>query len=275
MSEPKNITRDFSHLKKPASIALNAEVEEKLIALLEGDLNDEEAFAWERKIAVYPEVKNEYHLFKQTKLSSPKQVYQGKQFLYKKGKGIVIPFYFNRWLAAACLLCISSLFWFLFEPIQETKQVVLRQQSENLADISQQNNESMNEFVSLGKSNKSEKKKTKRITKLNHSNRVKEQVGLIVSTNKIAESIGLPKKSIGLDLKQKDILTLSAQKEASVQKKNNYLSPKEWFLEKLKKQIPETGIVVQHKSDAEQNSQKLLIASRYFSYEKVSYQKQN
>jgi hypothetical protein len=275
MSEPKHIARDFSHLKKPVSIEINAEVQEKLIAFLEGDLAEEEANTWERKIAIYPEVKKEFALFKQTKLTAPEQAFKGKQNLYKKGKGLVMPMYFNRWLAAASLLVISSLFWFLFEPTNETKQVAVQQPLESFAAIDKQENETKKDVVSLPKSTSLASTRMVKSAKAVRSNLLIEKVEAMTLTTKRTESISIANNLADLVLVQEEMPVINAQKPIQSSKQNNYLNPKDWLVGKLKKQLPETGIVVQHNIDEEQNSHKLLIASRYFSYEKVSYQKQN
>lgn len=275
MSEPKYIARDFSHLKKPIYINIDAEVEEKLIAFLEGDLKEEEAYDWERKIAIYPEVKKEFNLFKQTKLIAPEQAFKGKQSLYKKGKGLVLPLYFNRWLAAASLLLISSLFWFLFEPTSETKQVAVNQQLEHLAAIDKQENETKKDVVSLVKSTSVASTRKVKSAKAVRSNLVIKKAEAITLTTKKTENISIAYTTADLVLVQEEMPSVNAQRPILLNKQNNYLNPKDWLVAKLKKQLPETGIVVQHKIDEEQHSNKLLIASRYFSYEKVSYQKQN
>jgi hypothetical protein len=275
MSEPKHIARDFSHLKKPVSIEINPEVQEKLIAFLEGDLAKEEAYTWERNIAIYPEVKQEFTLFKQTKLAVPDQAFKGKQNLYKKGKGLVMPMYFNRWLAAASIVLISSMFWFLFEPTSETKQVAVNQQLERLAAIDKQENETKKDAVSLVKSTSVASTRMVKSAKAVRSNLEIKKAEVITLTTKKTENISIANTTADLVLVQEEMPSVNAQRPILLNKQNNYLNPKDWLVAKLKKQLPEIGIVVQQNIDEEQNSYKLLIASRYFSYEKVSYQKQN
>jgi hypothetical protein len=98
---------------------------------------------------------------------------------------------------------------------------------------------------------------------------------VITLTTKKTENISIANTTADLVLVQEEMPSVNAQRPILLNKQNNYLNPKEWLVAKLKKQLPEIGIVVQQNIDEEQNSYKLLIASRYFSYEKVSYQKQN
>ncbi|MDZ4666805.1 MAG: hypothetical protein SGJ00_02870 [bacterium] len=73
--------QDFSFLKKEEGMVIT---DEEMIAALEGDLGENEALEFNRKLLLYPQNQPAFDLFKKTKLQPENVVFNNKQLLKKK-----------------------------------------------------------------------------------------------------------------------------------------------------------------------------------------------
>lgn len=84
-------------------------IQEKLLLLLDGELNEEHAAAIKTSINEDAEISKEWELLKQTKLAASEQIiFRDKAILYKKGKGKLIPM---GWRVAAAAILIGFGLW--------------------------------------------------------------------------------------------------------------------------------------------------------------------
>lgn len=115
--EVEDISFDKSGLKKPETIDLK-NYEEKLVALLEGDLTENEKQKLLHEISVYPELEKEFKLTAATKISADRNiVFENKQSLKKK-TGIIIPMW-QRVSAVAALLIAVFFMIYLFSKTEK------------------------------------------------------------------------------------------------------------------------------------------------------------
>lgn len=92
-------------------------IENKTIAYLEGDLDDDDHRVFESYLAGNPELQKEYRLFSQTRLSPDKRiVFKGKNKLYRKSGTAV----FMTWTARAAAVLV--LLWGINSVIQTGNQ---------------------------------------------------------------------------------------------------------------------------------------------------------
>lgn len=78
----------------------------KMIAHLEGDMNDEERKAFEAYLSLHPELQKEYELFRKAKLTPDSAVrFPDKQKLYRKSRPVIV----MNWVARAA--AVVALVW--------------------------------------------------------------------------------------------------------------------------------------------------------------------
>ena len=103
LSEEPIVFPGKGHLYKSEAEEKTA-FEIKSIALMEGDLKNEEGELFEAYLASHPELKKEYELFTQTRLVTDTGIqYPGKQHLYKKSAAFI---WLNWAVAAAAVVVI-------------------------------------------------------------------------------------------------------------------------------------------------------------------------
>ncbi|MBL7943907.1 MAG: hypothetical protein JNM00_14130 [Flavobacteriales bacterium] len=109
---PSVVFEDKAALLFPEKIDMAAP-ENRLIALLEGDLSQSETDVLQRKLASDAALRAERDRFNRTRLIAPSIVFEGKNALYQKQTRVV---YFSRWVYAATAAAAALLAWVIFRP---------------------------------------------------------------------------------------------------------------------------------------------------------------
>ncbi len=302
--EPLAITQDFSYLKKPEIGTLSTANENDLIALLEGDLAPFEAAQLTQQIALQPALKNAYDLFKKTKMSPSAQVFENKEKLKRK-KAILLSMLPLRITAiAAALLLLSYGSWLFLNQTHESEITGQMMVNKELPAIS-------NEEVSTGPETVRSKSKSKSKSKsMSKGKRVELATeGFFAAAKMDAQRIalhGLPVfETVEMQrpmLKPIERMPMLKYNNPSLMALNEpkFLKPSEWILQKIKRNIPAqalvtadtisrggagylamdlltktTGISMETYANENDPRRRVALVSKYFSYERVSYQKNN
>lgn len=289
---------DFSFLKKPEQGALTAQEEHQLVALLEGDLPKDEKEFWQQQIKEQAHLKHAFALLEKTKLPVEVLVFENKNSLKRK-QGLLISLYFQRAGAiAAALLLLGFGTWLLLKNAQGPQSqtaalpsVVTPQENPTEQEQANARIESVepSEKVSLDQ------------TKTQPYAMVSELLVQKIEPKKakpIESQVAVPTK-LGPPLIAFDFIQKNAQMAQIAQNEKEYLSPTEWVLQKLRRNIPAqaiaavdtisrggatnlaigllsktTGITMETNSQENDARKRVALMSRYFSYERISYQKQ-
>ncbi len=290
--EISNASLDFSYLKKEAINTLTPAQETQLIALIEGDLTPQEVKEVEREIAIQPAVKKAYALFELTKLQPSQIEFKGKDKLKRKdGKRIaLLPM---QWITlAATLLLFGYGSWVLLKKQQEVKPILAATNSET------------------GPTRISEPKtypqvKTIEDAKVRQQSNTQTIEKLIVSTEVLNQHsinpLSLKASSVKLALPELELVSLSTLANAIVAEpilSPKFLKPSEWLVQQVKRNIPPqalaaadtiskggagylaldilnktTGISMETYAKEDDPRRRVAFVSKFFSYERVTYQK--
>lgn len=125
LTEERVVFSGKKHLYKSVAGEKSA-FEVKSVALMEGDLRDEERQSFETYLTNHPELQKEYDLFVQTRLmADPGIKYEHKQNLYKKSGTIIL----MNWVArAAAVIAILWGIHSLLQPGSQTSRPISTQE---------------------------------------------------------------------------------------------------------------------------------------------------
>ncbi len=289
---------DFSFLKKPEQGALTAQEEHQLVALLEGDLPKDEKEFWQQQVKENAHLTQAYALLEKTKLPAEVLVFENKNSLKRK-QGLLISLYFQRAGAiAAAMLLLGFGTWLLLKNGEvSTTQTALVPSVKQLVEKNQTlaNNGNLMKRVEPNQTQKIEEASAIRYAKVDEV--LVEQIEP-KAAKPIEQQVSVPAK-LGPPLIAFDFIQKNAQLAQMANQDKKYLSITEWALQKIKRNIPAqaiaavdtisrggatnlaigllsktTGITMETSSQENDPRKRVALMSRYFSYERISYQKQ-
>ncbi len=290
--ETPEAIQDFSYLKKEAINTLTPAQENQLIALLEGDLTAQEVQEVEREITFQPAVKKAHDLFALTKLNPSYIEFIGKDKLKRKeGKRMaMLPW---QWVAlAASMLIVGYGSWLQLTKQQVVKPFLAVTKSEiDPARISEP--QSYPQVKTIDEA------------KVRQQSNMQTKGKLVVSTEELNQHsinpLRLKATSVKLALPELELVSLSTLANAIVTEpilSPKFLKPSEWLVHQVKKNIPiqalaaadtiskggagnlalailnkTTGISMESYAKEDNPRRRVAFVSKYFSYERVTYQK--
>jgi hypothetical protein len=275
-------------------------MENDLIALMEGDLSPIEAESLERQIAIQPKLKQAYTLFKKTKLSQDAAIFEDKEKLKRKKALLIWMFPLRIAAIAAALLLMSYASWLFLNQSKETnnEQMAVKELPQNT--IPSPVKPSPVKPLSITKS--------KPNVELNIE--IPQPVLNPKESKEYLQVFTLPAQPLPSTVIKQGIIEMAAPQPMRVLpffnaellaiNETKFLSPSEWLLQKVKRKIPTqaiaaadsisqggagnlalgllnktTGISMETYAKENDPRRRVAFVSKYFSYERISYQKNN
>ncbi len=250
VAESNSEKTDFSFLKKPASVKLNDEMQELMIASIESDLSTEQQNALNRNLVLYPELKSEFELFQKTKLQPDTNiVFENKQLLKRKAQAVIIPM-FRKMMAAAAVILFIGFATLLYYNLQyqtsdtaNNKQVAQSMPAKESVEP--------DKIEVLNPLQKKSIQKDVSVQKGKNGVHVNKRIHIEPKTERVNIA------SAEINTKQMQLLNVEGMNEkllvlptykyrhpvemAEMATQDQYLKPKEWLYEKLKETMPETN----------------------------------
>jgi hypothetical protein len=255
----ENMLPDFNFLKKSCE---DWAVDEDLIALMEHDLVGEFKEIVEEKLAKYPANNKRYELFLQTKLVPEEYVFPHKMSLKKK-ETLVIPLY-ARWAVAASLIVFAFIgIWSPWnQNITPLAVVIDANISANKLILPYKENTQKGLPVSISKP---------AVAK----NKIQiQQLKLEENTQIIAPMTIKSLPIISVELFEPNVETaglLMASITESGEIRDKYLTPGDFVLQQIKKEINKRYIGFSFHEEVDPESQVIRYGfiSKYFAYERI------
>lgn len=290
--EINELAQDFSYLKKEAINTLTPAQENQLIALLEGDLSEQDAIALKREINIQPAFKSAFNLFELTKLKPSQIEFKGKDKLKRK-EAKRIALFPLQWIAvAATLLLFGYGSWLLLNTQQEVKPILAL--TKPAIDPARSNKPQSHPQV-----------KTIAEAKVLQQKNTHTKEMLVVSTEELNQHsinpLSLKATSVKLALPKLELVSLSTLSNVLLTEpilSPKFLKPSEWLVQQVKKNIPiqalaaadtiskggagylaldilnkTTGISMESYANEDDPRRRVAFVSKFFSYERVTYQK--